>query len=83
MHTRFFAGGEGGGERTFLHGTVNWMRARHADLGGLGACPLEIFLEIFCSEIESGGLRRTCMIVVLVYKTDSAIISPYMLCYCP
>ena len=47
MHTRFFAGGEGGGGgRTFLHGTVNWMRARHADLGGLGACPLKFFFAL-------------------------------------
>ena len=67
----------GVGRRTFLRSIVNWMHAKHADLGSLGACPQD-----FCgSEIDLVGLG-TYSNLTLVSKTDSAIISPYMVCYC-
>ena len=37
----FFAGG--GRERIFLHGTVNWMCAKHSHLGGSGGIPPGFF----------------------------------------
>ena len=34
---------------------MNWMRVKYAHLGESGGMPHRIFLEICCSEIESGG----------------------------
>ena len=51
FHT-YFCWGEG--VETFMHGTVNWMRAKHAQLGRSGGMPIQDLL--CCTEIESGEL---------------------------
>ena len=57
FHPGLFAG-EGGGRGAFLHGAINWMRAKHAYLRGVGECPSRIFiLKICCSENLSSEIE--------------------------
>ena len=71
----FFAGR--GRERIFLHGTVNWMCAKHSHLGRSGGMPPRIFLEIYCSKLMGLG---TYSIPTLVSKMGFNYKKPIHVC---